>query len=607
MASPIIVIVLGMVVLLLDLGASDARRRAMLPLLSLLGLFIAAVASYPLTLLETLPATVGPATYFGGGMVGDQFGGLFCIVLCVIAALAIAMSGRFLEEKHLNHGEYYALILFATAGSMLMALSFDLVNIFIGLEILSVALYILSGFMRRDLRSEEAAVKYFLLGAFASGFLLFGIALIYGAVGLSSNVNSIVFESRESFTNLFAIGQVLRQSAGGAMPLMTSPVFVAGVALLIVGLGFKAAIVPFHSYAPDVYEGAPTPVTAFMSAGAKAGAFAAFVRVCMFILPVEGSEPFRAVLWGLAAATMIVGNVLAVRQSNIKRMLAYSSIAHAGYILVGVLASSNPASGALARGAILYYMFAYTFMNLGAFALVVWLSRAGREYTQISDYAGLSRRQPLAAAVMAVFMLSLAGIPPAAGFFGKLYLFLAAVQTGLVGLAALGLVVSVIGVYYYLNIIVAMYFRQPEHDFASARKGGAMVAACVAAIGTLVLGVMPLRPFLPRMEVPMTSPMRPGGAMPAQPTPTIPRREPQQQEPQSPMPMGTPPSASGTQRQPSPLTTEGAQPAPTVEPPAASMEAAPPTAAPPLPGPNTQGGTPPPQQTAPPAGGVTPQ
>jgi NADH-quinone oxidoreductase subunit N len=418
-ASPIILMVIGMVVLLWDLGLDQGSKRRLM-WVSLFSCAVAAVAAARLLV-------GGQTLAFGGGMVSDDFGNLFNIVLCVIAALSILMSDRYLEERDMNPGEYYALILFSTSGAMLMAMSFDLINVFLGLEILSVALYILSGFVRREPRSEESAVKYFLLGAFASGFLLYGTALVYGAVGIAARTHGLdpTTATSASFTNFGVISATL-----AAVPdLAITPLFVAGVALIIVGLGFKAAIVPFHAWTPDVYEGAPTSVTAFMSAAAKAGAFAAFIRVFQMLIPAGGvgeetivsaQAPYEAILWGLAAATMIVGNVLAVRQSNMKRMLAYSSIAHAGYILVGVLASAR---SPLAQGAVLYYMFAYTFMNLGAFALVIWLGRGGREYTEIGDYAGLSRQQPLAAATMAVFMLSLAGIPPAAGFFGKLYLF----------------------------------------------------------------------------------------------------------------------------------------------------------------------------------------
>ncbi len=504
-AAPLITAVLGMIVLMMDLGegAEAARRRQSLPTISIVGLIMTGLVALVGSTASQMMALSGQESnaFFGHGMVADGFGGLFCIVLCIVAAFAIGMSGRYLEERGINHGEFYALILFSTSGGMLMAQANDLINVFLGLEVLSVALYILSGFARRDRRSEESAAKYFLLGAFASGFLLYGTALIYGAVGIAIKTLGVRLDTgANSYTNFEVISQVLRESAQHGTPLVSSTLFVTGIALLIVGLGFKASIVPFHAYAPDVYEGAPTPVTAFMSAGAKIGAFAVLARLFHVLLSADSSEPFRIILWVLAAATMIVGNVMAVRQTNIKRMLAYSSIAHAGYILVGVLASCVPEASQYADQAILYYLFVYTFMNLGAFALVIWLGRDGREYTNISDYAGLAKKQPLAALAMTVFMLSLAGIPPAAGFLGKLYLFMSAVQAGQVVLAVIGLVVSAIGVFYYLNIIVQMYFKESENSdtFLRVRDGGARLVALLAAAITLLFGLVPNPLFKPR-------------------------------------------------------------------------------------------------------------
>ena len=515
LAAPIVTVVFGMVVLLLGLGRATPRDRRILPIVSIVGLLFAGLISTSLLGQTQVPFDVEPAgLYFGRGMVGDRFGGLFCILLCLVAALAIGMGGRFLEEKRLNSSEFYALLLFSTSGAMLMALSYDLVNVFVGLEILSVALYILAGFARRERRSEESAVKYFLLGSFASGFLLYGIALIYGAVGLTIQSTGLQITGT-SLTNFDTIGQALRvgvNTTGGTSALLYSPVFIAGVALVIVGLGFKAAIAPFHFYAPDVYEGAPTPVTAFMSVAAKAGAFAALVRFLMVLL--NGADrfgPFHAMLWGLALATMLVGNILAVRQVNIKRMLAYSSIAHAGYILVGILAVGNRATGnGLAQNAVLFYLFAYTLMNIGAFAVVVWLGKSqatgeAGEYLLIRDYAGLGQKQPLAALAMSIFMLSLAGIPLTAGFLGKLYLFMGAIRGGEAFLAALGLVISAIGVFYYLNIIASMYFRDPVSDdaFGQVRGGGAKNVALLCALGTLVLGIFPIG-VLPDAAAPST-------------------------------------------------------------------------------------------------------
>ncbi len=507
--------VTGMVVLLLGVGKASAERTRLVSLVALLGAVASAVVAAAKLTAQTQSANVLPFTVaFGGGMISDSLGAVFGIVLAISVFLSILMSDRYLAERRLPAGEFYALLLFSASGGMIMAQAFDLINIFVGLEVLSVSLYILAGFTRRDVRSEEAAVKYFLLGAFTSAFLLFGCALIYGAVGITMKANGLVPESSQSFTlsytNLYTIASALSATNGGAAPLAANPLFITGAVLVIVGLCFKASIVPFHSYAPDVYEGSPVPVTAFMSAAAKAGAFGAFLRFYLVLL--DGGQnhgPYRTLLWGLAAATILVGNVLAVRQTAIKRMLAYSSIAHAGYLLVGLLAMA-PASGKLVTNgtwqlgetSVAYYLLVYTFMNLGAFALLAWLGRRdGREYTQVADLAGLAKRQPLAAGVMAVFLLSLAGIPPAAGFFGKLYLFLAAVNAGYTGLAAFGLMASVIGAVYYLNVIVSMFFRDGEGSFASANaRGGAMTAAIIAAVATLLLGLVPVPNITPRLS-----------------------------------------------------------------------------------------------------------
>ena len=514
-ASPLLVMLFGVIVLLADTGSTASRKRWLVPI-SLIGLVMAAVAALPMLVLPTFTPSENWPGIFAGGIVVDRMGGIFCIILCIIAALAIGMSPDALRERRLNDGEYYALILFATAGSMVMALSLDLVNLFVGLEVLSVALYILCGFLRRELRSEESAVKYFLLGAFGSGFLLYGIALIYGSVGIAAQATNT---EAVSFTNLNVISQMLETTARLPQPLTNSPVFVAGIALLFVGLAFKASIVPFHWYAPDVYEGAPTGVTAFMSAGAKVGAFAAFLRVTQMLMSDPNGQAFRNMLWWLAVLTMVVGNALAIRQTNIKRMLAYSSIAHAGYILVGILASGIASGSIVSQSAIAYYLLAYTLMNLGAFAVVLWLGRDGGEYTEIKDYAGLAKKQPLAAATMSVLLLSLAGFPPVAGFFGKLYIFLSAIQSGEFLLATIGLVVSAIGVFYYLGVIATMYFKQPVQDFTTVRAGGARWVALIAAAASLILGLFGrLSTFSPNPATPKAPVVAHANAVSAAPT-----------------------------------------------------------------------------------------
>jgi NADH-quinone oxidoreductase subunit N len=463
--APLLTIILtGMIVLMVDLALPRDRKTPLL-VLSFLGIIIAAGCCVNLW-------SVGQ-TAFAGTVIADDFAILFQFILLVVVALSIALSARYIQTKDINYGEYYALLLFATSGAMLMATSRELITIFVGLEVLSIALYILSGFARTEARSEESAMKYFLLGAFSSGFFLYGIALIYG--GTDITIGDV------HYVGTTMLGEIAQRPAAA----LSSPYTIAGIALLIVGLGFKSALVPFHSWTPDVYEGAPTSVTAFMSAGAKAGAFAAFIRIAVALLPVAAS--FHGVLWGLAVLTMVVGNVIAVVQVNIKRMLAYSSIAHAGYILVGLLAKNVEG-----QAGVLFYVLAYTFMNLGAFGVLILLARRGSELNRIDDLRGLGAREPAVAALMTIFLLSLAGIPPTAGFFGKFYLFIAAIHTGQYVLAVIGLLASVVGAFYYLWVISAMWFRPAEREFPTrvwSFAPGAAVALIISAIFSLLLGV----------------------------------------------------------------------------------------------------------------------
>jgi len=343
----------------------------------------------------------------------------------------------------------------------------DLVVIFLGLETLSLALYTLSGFRKTDLRSNESALKYFLLGAFASGFFLYGIALIYGATGTT------------------VLRRIAAFLAGGSPP---GPLLVIGGGLLLVGFGFKVASVPFHMWTPDVYEGAPTSVTAFMIAGTKAAAFAAFLRVFLLALPTLHVY-WAAVIWVLAVLTMTLGNLVALVQTNVKRMLAYSSIAHAGYVLVAIVAGGS--SGATS---VLFYLVAYALMNLGAFAVMIALQGGGQELLVLGDYAGVGSRRPLLAGCMALFMFSLAGMPPTAGFMGKLYIFSAAVEGHYLALAVIGVLNSVVSAFFYLRLIVIMYMSEPVADRPLLPLSSAAAwAVAVAALGTLQLGLFPGR------------------------------------------------------------------------------------------------------------------
>jgi len=385
------------------------------------------------------------------------------------AGLTVLISFTYLEREQLLAPEYYVLLVFATLGMMIMAAGADLMVIFLGLELMSVAVYVLAGFDRRRARSAEAALKYFLLGAFASGFLLYGIALVYGATGT---------------TNVGLIGVQVGLSQRSVMLL-------AGLALLIVGFGFKVAAVPFHMWAPDVYDGAPTPVTAFMATGVKAAAFAALFRV--LLEGFAGVGVWHDIVWWLAVITMIGGNLFALGQRSLKRMLAYSSVAHAGYLLVAVAAG-----GTTGTSAFLVYIVAYTLMSVGAFALLAAKGRGGESDVLIDDLAGLSARRPWLAFALAVCMLSLLGFPGTAGFIGKWYILIAATNAGQNVLAAILVLTSVVSAGYYLPVIMAMYMKpEPSEsahvDVRLGRWGGAAVAVVVSAI--LLFGVWPNRLF----------------------------------------------------------------------------------------------------------------
>ena len=408
-----------------------------------------------------------PVRGFGGMVVKDGFALFFCLVLLVAGGISTLMSFEYLRREGARWWEYHALMLLSLVGMMLMASATDLIMVFLGLETFSLSIYVLAGFLRHDPRSGEAALKYFLLGSFASAFFLYGVALLYGITGS---------------TNLARIATRL----AGSGDLVGQPMLLAAMCLLVVGFGFKIALAPFHMWVPDVYEGAPTSVTAFMSVAPKAAGFAAFLRVFLRALPSLRGD-WTMLLWVLAVLTMSVGNLVAISQRNIVRMLAYSSIAHAGYLLVGMVAGGN-----LGTSSVLFYLWSYAFMNLGAFAVVVLYGRAGRQNLQIEDYAGMAHRYPVLAAAMALFMFSLAGIPPTAGFVGKFYLFSAAVKAGYIWLAVIGVINSLVSVYYYLRVTVMMYMRQPEGEVAPVRAVPSLsLALLITALFTLQIGLFP--------------------------------------------------------------------------------------------------------------------
>jgi NADH-quinone oxidoreductase subunit N len=406
-----------------------------------------------------------PPTAFQSMLALDDFALFFNAIFCLSTALVLMLSVGYLRRQGAEAGEYYVLVLFAALGMMLMASALDLLVVFLGLELMSLSLYVLAGFFRTRPTGNESAMKYFLLGAFASGFFVYGIALLYGATGT---------------TNLARLAAVLATPGAASQPLI-----VAGLALLLVGFGFKTSAVPFHQWAPDVYEGAPTAVAALIATGSKAAAFAALVRV---LVAMQSLQPdWAVVLWVIAALTMTVGNVVALAQSNLKRMLAYSSVAHVGYMLVGLTAGP-----ALGSAAVLYYLLVYSFATVGAFGVILLLERGDAEAVDIAGYGGLAARHPVLALVLTVCLLSLIGLPPTAGFVGKFYLFGAAIRGGFVWLAVIAVLNSVAAAYYYLRLIVYMYMREPEGaPLRVALTPAAGLALAAVMWATLHLGVLP--------------------------------------------------------------------------------------------------------------------
>ncbi len=453
----IILSVLGMVLLLVNvfIPSNSKGYLAWVSLIGIVGAGLAAVSGWGITIES-----------FSGSVVQDNFSIFFKIIFLVAAGLAVLISGQYMEREDCNHGELYPIILFTTVGMMLMAAGTDLMTIFLGLELMSIPLYVLSGFNRNNIKSNEAGMKYFLLGAFSTGFLLYGMALVYGVTGTTRIAKIAAFANQ--------IGPT-----GNTMLLI-------GMFLILTGFCFKIAAVPFHMWTPDVYEGAPTPMTGFMSAGPKAAGFAAMLRLLLVAFPVMKAD-WADLLWILAVLTMTVGNFTALRQDNIKRMLAYSSIAHAGYALVGFAAAN-----ATGTSGILFYMLSYAFMNIGAFAVIVLVGKKGEANGTVMDFAGLAQKRPLLAATMALFLFSLAGMPPTAGFIGKFYLFSGAIQEGYIWLAIIGVLNSAASVYYYLRVIVYMYFKPGEEEFDWITVSAPLaLALVVSAAGSLIPGIIP--------------------------------------------------------------------------------------------------------------------
>lgn len=477
-APELIITLTGLLVLVVDLFSASERKRSLM-VISIAGLFFAFIA----TAIVMDQDRIEPI--FSGMVVADPYAQFFKFIFILSAAFTILMSPRYLRINNISRSEYIELLLFCTLGMMVMVSANDLVTIYIGLELMVIAIYLMAGFQKDTQRSSEASMKYFLLGSFASAILLYGMSFLYGITRA---------------TSLDGITKYLDYTQG----LLENPqTLTLALILITVGFAFKIAAVPFHMWTPDVYEGAPTPLTAFMSVGPKVAGFAVIMRVYMVSFATLVSD-WIPLFWLLAVLTMIVGNITAVAQQSIKRMLAYSSIAHAGYLLIGLVAAGEatnlPASDIL-RGspvsesmtAVMVYLFSYMFMNMGAFAVVIALGRAGNPCESLSDYAGLARRRPMLAMLMTVLMLSLAGIPGTFGFIGKFYIFKAAIYTGQIDLAVVGVLASVVAAFYYIRVVVYMYMREPEGEIAPDFKpaGSTVYAVVATTMFTVFFGFFP--------------------------------------------------------------------------------------------------------------------
>ena len=451
--------VFGLALLVFDLIVPDKR---LLGYFALLGLFVSALLLFGNSDLGTVSA-------YGGQIVADPFAAYFKLMFLAAAALTVGLSIRYFDIEGEQHGEFYALLLFAVMGMMFMAGGTDLVTLYIGLETMAIATYILVGFLRGSARSNEAAIKYFLLGAFSSGVLLYGMSLLYGISGS---------------TNLTAIADALTRRD------IADPVSMIAMATVAAGLFFKIAAVPFHQWTPDAYEGAPSPVTAFMSVAVKAASFAMMVRVFMVaIYPLR--DQWVPLLVAVAVMTITLGNLAALRQTNIKRLLAYSSISHAGFVLLGLIAGNDTGMTAVAL-----YLFVYTFMNVGTWGIVVALRRKNVIGENIDEMNGLFFRHPVAAVTMLIFMLSLAGIPPTAGFVAKYYLFSAVIETGHITVAVIAALNVAIGLYYYIRVVVAMFITEPgEETGRLALSGGVVSVLAITILLTILIGLYP-DPFI---------------------------------------------------------------------------------------------------------------
>lgn len=472
--APLLVLVLFSLILILEESFREGVNAQFEMWLTVAASLLTIAAA--IYVWKALPAQGGFMPMLSGMLVADRFGMFFVVLFAGAAALTAMTASANMRAHNWERGEFFGVMLLAVSGMAMIAMANDLVAVFIGIELMSIGVYVLVAIKRKSKKGPEGAMKYFLMGAFATGFLVYGIAMIYGSTGTTS----------------------LAQIAGAADP--SDPILIVGIFMVVVAFAFKIAAVPFHMWAPDAYEAAPSPVTGFMAAAVKAAAFTAILRVLTQalggdILPV-GRLGWAGILAVLAAATMTIGNIAALRQDNIKRMLAYSSVSHAGVILVGIVATGL-VSPDRAQPGVMYYLAAYTVTTLGAFAVITWVSSADRsERVLISDWNGLAQSRPGAAMAMAIFMLSLGGIPPTAGFFGKFYVFESAMESAdgeMLWLVIVGVLNSVVAVFYYLRVVMAMYFKEAEGEVKHVGSGAVAFVLVVCAVLVMQMGLMPSR------------------------------------------------------------------------------------------------------------------
>ncbi len=449
-------ICVGLILILLDL---IVKKKEIVAVVGIAGTLVALFGTYKLY------GFYEPQVAFGGMFVLDGYANFFKLIFFLNIILTICISMKYMKIEKASFGEYYSLLMFSTTGMMIMASAADLIVLYLGLELMALSTYILVGLMRKKPRSNEAAIKYFFLGAFSSAFLLYGISLTYGLTGT---------------TSLSGIAESLN-----ALNIIGSPITYLGLIFMIVAFGFKIALVPFHMWAPDVYEGAPTSITAFMSVGPKAAGFAVLGRVLFDAFPAMQGQ-WASILIPMAVLTMAAGSIIALAQTNIKRMLAYSSIAHAGYMLLGIIAGTHEGLTSMVN-----YLMIYLFMNIGAFAIVIMLRREGFQGEDLEDYMGLSKSHPLASFLMLIFMFSLAGIPPTAGFIGKFYVFMEVINAGYVYLAIIAVVFSVISAFFYLRIVMYMYMKDPKQEVTLTTSPTMSIALAITAMMILIFGIFP--------------------------------------------------------------------------------------------------------------------